>query len=665
MATFVLSGGNAAEGFDMTMWGPWTIISVLSDPGTTASGGASMVTFDNGVVTMVAQGSFGSFDGDNFPHSGTITQIAYTWSPNGVPVTLTISGLSIPVASLLTWAVNEDYAALENAVIHGADTVIGSDAPEGLTGGRGVDTINGGGGDDRIRVWAGEGPDIIDGGAGEDFLELELTNIFFPGPTEDFTFSLPDMASSEGATLVDGTVVRNVELVQIKAGSGDDTFIIGGAIDYNPFVLLHGGEGMDTLVADLSASTDAIGYSPSAPHMEGMFLGHRIQDIEIYQVWSGSGDDTLRGAAHDDTLSAGAGNDRLVGGAGNDMLDGGTGIDTAELHVLRSSATWWRNPDGSWSVDTGAQGVDTLRNVEILEFAVSPLVVLDNAQQTFSGDGTSDILWRRADGLVSIWSMSGATMAGAVTRGGIGNGLTIAGTGDFSGDGRDDIVWRAANGAVSLRGDGGWTDTFVANVGLVWGLAGVGDFNFDGKDDFLWRNTSTGQVAVWTMNGAAALQQKVLTGAPMNWEIKAVADFDGDGRDDIMFRNSANGQLSMWETDGSALTSATSRAGSGLAWDIVGAGDFNGDGRADLLWTNAAGQLAIWHMDGTTTLSSGVIGGVGATWRVEDVGDYNGDGRDDILFRSDGGLVAVWMMNGLTVQSTGVTGSVGAEWEIV
>ncbi len=32
-------------------------------------------------------------------------------------------------------------------------------------------------------------------------------------------------------------------------------------------------------------------------------------------------------------------------------------------------------------------------------------------------------------------------------------------------------------------------------------IAGVGDFNGDGKSDILWRNSSTGQDAMFLMNG--------------------------------------------------------------------------------------------------------------------------------------------------------------------
>ena len=39
------------------------------------------------------------------------------------------------------------------------------------------------------------------------------------------------------------------------------------------------------------------------------------------------------------------------------------------------------------------------------------------------------------------------------------------------------------------------------NPGPSWKAIGTGDFNGDGISDILWQNTSTGQAAIWEMNG--------------------------------------------------------------------------------------------------------------------------------------------------------------------
>lgn len=94
------------------------------------------------------------------------------------------------------------------------------------------------------------------------------------------------------------------------------------------------------------------------------------------RIDGGAGDDTLDGAAGNDTLLGGAGNDRLHGGAGNDKLDGGDGLDTAVFDGARAGFTATRTADG-WTVtdSTGAQGTDTLVNIERAVFADGALAL--------------------------------------------------------------------------------------------------------------------------------------------------------------------------------------------------------------------------------------------------------------------------------------------------
>jgi len=366
-----------------------------------------------------------------------------------------------------------------------------------------------------------------------------------------------------------------------------------------------------------------------------------------------------------DTLNGGAGNDAMYGQAGNDVLDGGTGFDTSVYIGASTSASWSRNPDGTWNVTSGVEGTDSVVRVEALQFS-DRTVHLDNAQRTFSGDGTSDLLWRRSDGLTATWTTNGATQTGSALIGSVGAEWSIEGTGDLSGDGRDDIVWRRDDGLVYIWGDGSSAaGAFVGGAPLDWEIAALGDFNRDGRDDFLWRNETTGQVAIWTMNGATMSSQNVIGVAGAEWTIAVTADFDGDGFDDILWRRD-DGLAAIWETNGATQTGSAIVGAIGTDWTIEGAGDFNGDGRADILWRRDDGLAAIWLMNGEVASSTGAIGAASTQWSVSSVGDYNGDGRDDILWRNDvSGQVAIWTMNGLVVSGTAVIGSAGPEWGLI
>ena len=103
-----------------------------------------------------------------------------------------------------------------------------------------------------------------------------------------------------------------------------------------------------------------------------------------------SGNDTLVGSVRSDLLLGGGGNDVLIGGAGNDELDGGGG--TANVAVFsdkrsayslswsdRSVGTLWADGGGYFlnvsHLNSGADGTDSLRNIQILRFSDGDVVL--------------------------------------------------------------------------------------------------------------------------------------------------------------------------------------------------------------------------------------------------------------------------------------------------
>lgn len=90
------------------------------------------------------------------------------------------------------------------------------------------------------------------------------------------------------------------------------------------------------------------------------------------QVGSGFGDragQIINGTAGADTINANQGADHITGLGGNDVIDGGGGIDTAIYQGARANYTIAFGTGGVTVTDkTGAEGVDTLGNVERLHF---------------------------------------------------------------------------------------------------------------------------------------------------------------------------------------------------------------------------------------------------------------------------------------------------------
>jgi VCBS repeat-containing protein len=85
------------------------------------------------------------------------------------------------------------------------------------------------------------------------------------------------------------------------------------------------------------------------------------------------GNDIIAGGSGNDKINGGAGNDQITGGAGNDTIDGGKGIDTAVYQGNHDQyqIVFKHNGELSGTVRdliAGRDGVDTLKNVEFVQF---------------------------------------------------------------------------------------------------------------------------------------------------------------------------------------------------------------------------------------------------------------------------------------------------------
>src|SRR2546430_1396717 len=139
-------------------------------------------------------------------------------------------------------------------------------------------------------------------------------------------------------------------------------------------------------------------------------------------------------------------------------------------------------------------------------------------------------------------------------------------------------------------------------VGLGAGLfvATAWGFNNDGQTDILWRNYSTGENAVWYMNGRAYLSTATIQSvSDTDWEIVGTGYFNADGNIDLLWRNRVTGDNAIWFMNGVTQSGFTDiQAQPDVDWRVVGTGDFNNDGQTDILWRHATtGQNAVWYMN--------------------------------------------------------------------
>lgn len=237
---------------------------------------------------------------------------------------------------------------------------------------------------------------------------------------------------------------------------------------------------------------------------------------------------------------------------------------------------------------------------------------------------------------------------------------------DFNGDGKADILGqRSTSGEVAiwlLDGpsivSGRQFATVPASSG--WRIAGVGDFDGDGKTDIFWRHLD-GFNFISFMNGEDVARLVATTPATSEtMQPAAVADFDGDGKADILWRLS-NGSYTTWFMNGEGRVPVQPGAGNlpappGAAAEILAVGDVNGDGRADIIWRNTNGLLTLWTMNGATVMpeSSGAFGIVPASmgWEVVGSGDFNADGKMDLVWRNTNGVHVLLFLDGRSLLPT-------------
>lgn len=246
---------------------------------------------------------------------------------------------------------------------------------------------------------------------------------------------------------------------------------------------------------------------------------------------------------------------------------------------------------------------------------------------------------------------------------------------DFNGDNHSDLVFQnPTTGQLAVWFMNG---TSAQSGALVypsqdpnWRCVGDADLNQDGKPDLIFQNKTTGQLAYWLMNGTSATSGNLISSSQdPSWQAAGLADFNEDGRPDILFQNTTTGQLAIWLMNGvSAYTGLLVGSTSPSGWYVVGTGDFNGDGQPDILFQNSTtGQLAVWFLSATTVTGGAYITPIqNPAWKCVAVLDLNSDGQPDLVFQNvSSGKLVYWLMNGVTAMSGGyLTPSLPSGWSV-
>jgi VCBS repeat-containing protein len=297
----------------------------------------------------------------------------------------------------------------------GNDTLTGDDNANILSGGLGVDVINGMGGDDTIRWALVDGADIIDGGSGINTLQIVGT-----GGNDIFTASFVNGVP----VIANGPTTTNIQNYSLDLGAG------------NSDTLSYAGTATQVIV-NLGTGT-ATGFSSIAG---------------VENVTGGDGDDFFYGNGSNNAFDGGAGDDMFTYdiGGGADSFTGGTNTSTGDtLMIHGTSASDTVSVTVSGGQITAVAGI-TINGIENF------LLSLEN-NTSGSGDTLSYANTLAAQSItVNLASDTATGFSSIFSSGGIGTVENVtggAGSDTLTGDGNANTL-TGGGGADSLSGGGG------------------------------------------------------------------------------------------------------------------------------------------------------------------------------------------------------------------
>jgi len=354
----------------------------------------------------------------------------------------------------------------------GNDVLEGGLGNDELIGGTGADILRGGIGRDTLRIQGDGLADTLDGGGGLDRL---IVGVGWAGPVVmSGSFASTVQVTAAGALVATITAVESIELT---GSSGNDSLFGAEGDD-----LLRGAQGFDQLRGnggnDTIESIDADGIDGGAGTADflrlfrsgattGFFFdltdpsasqvlsdGTSVSGIERVEFQGGGTGDRLTGGRQADLLYGNNGDDRLVGAQGDDRLEGGTGRD----EILGG-----RGADTIVSVDADAidGGLDADR-----------LVLLRGAE-------TRAITLSIAAPATSVTLVDGTTVLGIEQL----DATAGSGADQLTGGALNDVL-RGQGGADRLVGGGG-ADVLTggADADVLTGGAGADRFRFATSGD--------------------------------------------------------------------------------------------------------------------------------------------------------------------------------------
>jgi hypothetical protein len=178
------------------------------------------------------------------------------------------------------------------------------------------------------------------------------------------------------------------------------------------------------------------------------------------------------------------------------------------------------------------------------------------------------------------------------------------------------------------------------------------DFDGDGATDLLFRNESSGELAIWYVEGATPVLAPVDIAPLTNSElVVGNSDYDGNGSADIAVRDTSTGELRVHFLETGSQVGMLAFAG--VSGNVAGSGDFDADGAADLvLHDPATGIVEAWpnlYTEGSEAVQ--YLTTLNASETIVAIGDLSANGVPELAVAEPDKIMA-FAKNGETFEST-------------
>jgi hypothetical protein len=281
------------------------------------------------------------------------------------------------------------------------------------------------------------------------------------------------------------------------------------------------------------------------------------------------------------------------------------------------------------------------------------------------------------DTIQDTWSQSTASLYTPVRYDHIVDGSGGVVSADVTGDGRSDLVARKSDGTLWLYTNGGSntapysTGSLIGTGWLEFGWFLAGDVTGDGRADIVAERPD-GTIYLYANGGSNTSPYSTGSQIGSGWQqfrTVTLADVTGDGRADLVATRS-DGTLLLYPNGGSNTSPYSSGSQIGSGWQpfswVLG-GDVTGDGRADIVAAKPDGTLWLYPNGGSNTSPYSTGSQIGNGWQQFDrimLGDVTGDSRTDVVATSPDGTLLLYTNGGSNTGPYSTGSRIGSGWQI-